>query len=201
MVKQGMKTKDLIKELQEADPSGELHVITDDGIPSFVLTKLGYYDGVGFYIEDDKFIFDSDQDKVVIQAYDLEDFIWKYGGDYSKVEFKGRYVNDNRKEGILKQCEKISRECKEFEQRSTEEMLYRVFVKLNENNIIIQSKEYAITQMNHMFYFDKNEKDININAELAIRKNLCQGECIAVARSGFFEAKDAGDYWEWKLKF
>lgn len=50
-----MKTKDLIKKLQETDPSGELEVVADGSPIYFLETYPAYYDGsLAILIEDPK---------------------------------------------------------------------------------------------------------------------------------------------------
>ena len=74
-----MKTKDLIKILKEADPTGEHHVrIEGDGWPTFAHLEDGYWDGPCCYEENGKVIIDYENTKLRLYARNTEDWI----GDY-----------------------------------------------------------------------------------------------------------------------
>lgn len=54
-----MKTKDFIKMLQDADPSGEAHIRWGEGVPTHAVLKEGYWDGPFSYINEDGQYVDS----------------------------------------------------------------------------------------------------------------------------------------------
>jgi hypothetical protein len=77
-----MKVKQLIEELQKADPSGELQV---DGV-TYIEKLPGYWDGPCSYIDEQgNFVIDSKKEKVRIKDIDLESFLWDNDGDTSKL--------------------------------------------------------------------------------------------------------------------
>jgi len=85
-----MKTKDLIRKLQEADPSGELNVRINGGPISFVEEKEGYWDGTYNYLEKDKtgkpiWVQSTKNHKVDIYTMELFDFVEKYDGNLDEV--------------------------------------------------------------------------------------------------------------------
>lgn len=65
-----MTTGQLIKLLQEADPSGEAHMRMEGGIPWFVECKPGYYDGAYSYIDENKnFVYSTEGWKVDVMNH------------------------------------------------------------------------------------------------------------------------------------
>lgn len=71
-----MKTKDFIKMLQEADPSGEAHLRMEGGIPVFAEHKPGYWDGPYSYIDKDgNYVYSTQGSKVDVYCRDLEGFV------------------------------------------------------------------------------------------------------------------------------
>jgi hypothetical protein len=117
-----MKTKDLIKILQEEDPSGESHVRIGDGNPIFFAGgKPGYWDGPYNYLEkgeDGKFtwVASTEGHKVDIYTMDLFDFAERFQGDWEEMKKHIRveytYLDDDeRAKSFMKKAEK---ECKEY---------------------------------------------------------------------------------------
>ena len=71
-----MKTKEFIKMLQEADPSGESHIRMSGGIPVFAELKAGYWDGPYSYIDEEgNYVYSTKGNKVDIYCRDIESFI------------------------------------------------------------------------------------------------------------------------------
>lgn len=71
-----MKTKELIKLLQEVDPSGECHVRMEGGIPITAYRLPGYYDGAYEYLDESgNWVVSTKGDKVDIITMDKETFI------------------------------------------------------------------------------------------------------------------------------
>lgn len=104
-----MKTKDFIKMLQDADPTGEHHVRINGGFPSFAELVEGYYDGSYNYIDDDgNFVRSNEDSKVDIMIMTLDDFVEKYYDEKdpdnwnkikSKIKFKlDDYANDEQRQ-------------------------------------------------------------------------------------------------------
>lgn len=72
-----MKSKEFIKMIQEADPTGEKYIRLSDGIPIFADPKPGYWDGPFAYInEDGKYVTSISGDKIDICIKSPADFIW-----------------------------------------------------------------------------------------------------------------------------
>lgn len=105
-----MKTKDFIKMLQDADPTGEHHVRLNDGFPVFAELVEGYYDGSYNYIDDDgNFVRSNEDSKVDIMTMTIDDFVSQYYNEKeldnlekikSKIKFKldGLSDENQRKE-------------------------------------------------------------------------------------------------------
>ena len=71
-----MKTKDFIKILQEADPSGESHIRMQGSIPMYAEYKPGYWDGPYAYIDDDgNYVYSTMGSKIDISCIDIEYFV------------------------------------------------------------------------------------------------------------------------------
>lgn len=68
-----MKVKELIAKLQEADPSGELHVSGIYGVERL----QGYYDGAGFQVTLSET--DESEDKLVISDKEPKIYLYSYG--------------------------------------------------------------------------------------------------------------------------
>lgn len=73
-----MKVKELIARLQEADPSGELHV---SGVYDAQWLP-GYYDGAGFQVtlsetdeSEDKLVISDKEPKIYLYSYDIFDAV------------------------------------------------------------------------------------------------------------------------------
>lgn len=67
-----MTTGELIKQLQEADPEGNLHVRIAGECPVAVERKPGYWDGRYSCVENGKFHVSTEGDKIDIHTMDLE---------------------------------------------------------------------------------------------------------------------------------
>lgn len=107
-----MKTKDFIKMLQDADPSGELHIrFRGDSVlrvPIAVYKMDGYYDGGYSYIDDEgNFVYTNRNDKVDIYYTDIFDFVelnLKENTTYEEILSKFKFdsdLNEQDKEKIL----------------------------------------------------------------------------------------------------
>lgn len=108
-----MKTKDLIEQLQKADPSGELHVVLPSGdIPWFAMSEPGYWNGCYSYIasdeedEDRRWVHSIKEAKVTLVGVSPYDFIEEHQ-KLNWEEFKekiifelGGYLPDSKKEKI-----------------------------------------------------------------------------------------------------
>lgn len=71
-----MTTKEFIKLLQEADPSGTAHIRMDDGFPVSVVLKEGYYDGPYEYIDEEgNYVYSARGTKVDIYCMSIWNFV------------------------------------------------------------------------------------------------------------------------------
>lgn len=85
-----MKTKHIIKELQEIDPSGETHVRFNAGeeIIGFE-RKEGYYDGAYTYKDEEGRLVITDQgEKIDAMVESINDRIWDCEGDLKRIKKK-----------------------------------------------------------------------------------------------------------------
>jgi len=105
-----MTTKEFIKMLEEADPTGEMHVRMNGGIPYLAEPKPGYWDGSYDYLDEDgNWVKSREGNKVDIWTMDVFDFVEKqmdiHGDDiaFSEIEkkiiFKG--ISDRDSNGFL----------------------------------------------------------------------------------------------------
>jgi hypothetical protein len=113
-----MKTKEFIKMLQDADPSGEAHIRMEGGIPISAQIKEGYWDGPFSYLdENENYVYSIEGYKVDIYCRDIWDHVdWMVDYDtktsWEEVEktFKfelGGYAlkesRDDKKQRVLDQ--------------------------------------------------------------------------------------------------
>jgi len=106
-----MKTKDLIKLLQEEDPTGECHVRIDGDPIWFLEHKPGYWDGPYNYLEkddDDKYtwVASTKGDKIDIRTMDMWSFAERFQGNWEEMEKHIRveytYCEKDRENGFMK---------------------------------------------------------------------------------------------------
>ena len=126
-----MKTKELIKMLQEEDPDGESHIRINGDPIIFVDKKPGYWDGPYSYLETENnkhvWVQSTKGSKVDINTLDLFDFAELYKGDWKEMKNHIRieydYLDDGEKERMF--LEKAKKECEEYneiEKKVTEMM-------------------------------------------------------------------------------
>jgi hypothetical protein len=115
-----MKTRELIKLLQEEDPSGECHVRINSEPISSVYSLPGYWDGPYNYLEKDEngdpiWVQSTKGDKIDIGTVDLFWLAEYYKGDWEEMKKHIRveytYLDDKHTEHFLKLAEK---ECIEY---------------------------------------------------------------------------------------
>jgi hypothetical protein len=71
-----MKTKDFVKMLQEADPTGEAHVRMSGGFPHMAILLPGYYDGSYSYLDEEgNYVVSRAGTKVDIYMMGIEEFV------------------------------------------------------------------------------------------------------------------------------
>ena len=184
-----MISSDLIKLLQEADPSGNLHVRINGEAPEHVMAKPGYYDGPYTYMDGGKLVFSTEGDKVDIDTFDVDAFVWENFDDWEdKVEFHYTYLDGGEHEKIVREhLKKVAQEAREFDKESITEFSKSVMDKIRDGYKVIQ-KDTNVGYYNTMF-FTKEGEEIK----------LLQGDCHAIIR-GSFKPNIKEDHIEWEPK-
>lgn len=196
-----MKTKELIKKFKELDPSGELHV---DGI-LYVDSLPGYYDGPCHYTEDENFVIDYNNEKIVLYHLCFDDFFWD--NDKSKLKvLDDVHVDIKTEKDYYDKIEEIHKQKKEFKQDSLQRQLPEILDKLKEGYAIIKHKD----AQKYFFTWIQKEiinLDMTLNDEVLLRKSysgsynhLAQGEAYVIADSGYFSCIETYKNYEiWNL--
>lgn len=206
-----MTTKEFIKILQEADPSGEAHIRMDGGVPEFVELKEGYWDGPYKYIDaDDRMVTTTKGMKVDVYCRDYSYYIWDdlEWNSYQETEdglfekLKQRFVFDygvtyenlpqHRKDDIDRFHKKLKEDLDEYiayKRESDQKYLQEVIDKYNKGWRFLQKKDAK-----WKFY------DWNILNENGKGEGANWATTGPVLLSGKFEPFENGDFLEWKLK-
>lgn len=189
-----MKTKDIIKELQEIDPSGETHVRFQSGELIGFERKEGYYDGAYTYKDDqDRFVITDKGEKIDAYFEEISDMIWEYKGNLEEIENKivvDLSKKDARKDFLERVIKPEAEKAREWHRKSLEEFTFKVLKKIKEGWIVTQPLDTKIGHLNYM-YFEKDDK----------KEKMCQGECDAVLNSGFFELITENTRYLWTINF
>jgi hypothetical protein len=204
-----MKTKDFIKMLQDADPSGEAYVRMSGGVPIFAELKEGYWDGPYSYIDEDgKYITSTEGTKVDIWTKEPNDYIWDdlewnsyqepedglFEKLKSKFEFRfgGYAIPAHRQERIDSFFKDLKEELDDYisyKKASDQKYLDEVCEKYKNGWKFLQKKEGK-----WKFYdwdiLDENGKNQGAN----------WATTGPILLSGKFEPTDSDKYLEWKLK-
>jgi len=211
-----MKSKILIKLLQEADPSGELEVVvpTEEGNVDifFVESKAGYWDGSYHVMERDwsnKYYniigaqYRSDGVKLCLKTISIQDAL------FSNIDLPITVVDTFLEKTMQKQVDEWREEAKKIIKESFDEY-FEKFKKdfipkmLKDDLKILQPNEYPIGYHNVMWLvrdtkkfkpFDKRHYVTNENQE-----HLCQGDCEVIIKTGLFEPIKREKYTEWIFK-
>lgn len=129
-----MKTKDLIKMLQEADPKGEGHVRMAGGVPYYAESKEGYWDGPYSYIDENgNYVYSIQGYKIDLCCKDIQDFVcdeigidadypWEKIKEKFKFEIGGYSIESQRNE----RAESVLKEARET---------YDMITNLNKNSL------------------------------------------------------------------
>lgn len=146
-----MKTKDLIKLLQEEDPSGETEVVIDDGRDIFYLDTLpGYWDGnYTTLIRDSskKPYYDiigakyrSDGTKIKIKGMSWEDVL------ENDPDFSIEVIDIGVYKKMQKEVDKYREEIKEINEKFKKKFKFKIDI---EENIVQNKEEYKL--LNYIF--------------------------------------------------
>ena len=190
-----MKTKDLIKALQEEDPTGENHVrVGGGGALISVVSKPGYWDGPYQYIDENGiFVETTEDDKIDLLCRSVEDVIWDLDGDMDKIKEKIRveysYCDKKHENDFWKYIENESKTAKEFKKELYEEIFKGMLEKINKGWKIVQSKSEPIGK----FFTLKYKKGLK-------KEGLNAGEHKIVFNKNMFEPVEKGKYIYWILK-
>ena len=211
-----MTTKEFIKILEEADPTGNAHIRMEGGIPLFAELKPGYWDGPYKYIDENgNFVLSSKGDKVDIYCLDIFDFVerqynfhdperntWEYIQSHFKCDLTYciQEQNEERFAPILKEAKEAFDDIVEMEQRMWEKELDDAIKHAEEGWTWFQNKEVDNKELkfnSHYYYtwkiYDKNGKDQGSNVY----------NTIPVLKSGLFEKSDNNvkkGYYQWIYK-
>lgn len=210
-----MKTKDFIKMLQKADPTGEGYIrLPGGGAPWFAEVKEGYWDGSYQYLElgDEKKYYPHDSIlvtsikgyKVDINVMETDSIIWDENGDIERIkkrlrfEFDGYHPNQVKEKinKLWNDIEKEASNAKKFHEKSTTEWSENVIKKFfNEKDRweIRQPLDTKIGWANHMIAYQSKFLGLTIE-----KHQLCQGECLAIIESGKFYYEKGNEYYVWK---
>lgn len=201
-----MKTKDFIKMLQDADPTGEAHIRFSDGNPLFAELKEGYWDGAYHYKDDENnYVLSTLNDKIDIYFEDTYDFIesiieenWKGTVPYetlweivkSKFRFELTYVHKQDKiDEFLKKRREEFDECINIHTQINKNNLNRVIELFNNGCKVFRKREIKNLFDSSNWKFSNNIIDANT------------GTIDAIVNSGRFKEFDYDDeYIEYKLK-
>lgn len=186
-----MKSKELIKQLQEADPTGEVEVYGCAGAIHFIELMPGYWDGTCEYFEQSKFfpekmfVTDKLDQKILIREINLEEFIFTVGGDLSRV-----ILNVRDPERWEKKCEEYTKEVKKIIKELNDAQFKDFMQKFIIEKFEIICPDKTKADKFHEQYWRKDGK----------LDKLCQGDCVIVLKSGFFKQIEDSNYIKYVLK-
>lgn len=203
-----MKTKDFIKMLQEADPTGEGYIrLPDGGAPWFAEQKPGYWDGPYQYLEkinpeqhdhagNFKLVTSTKGYKIDIHTLDSSTIVWDEDGNMDEI--RKRIVFDYAGYGSDIRSEKEERHWKAIEDEAK-------FARDHHEKSLIEWTDRVIREYVDCGYEIRQPLDKPIGYyhcmtahTLFTKKNFCQGECMAVIMSGKFYPEKGKNYYVWK---
>ncbi len=134
-----MTTREFIKILQEADPSGTSHIRMEGGIPLFAELKPGYWDGPYSYIDEEgNYVTSTEGSKVDIHCLDIWYFVERYENlswDEIREKFKFNYTysSEEQKREREDQIIKIAKEAYDTIKEVREESYQRSLTDMIKN--------------------------------------------------------------------
>jgi len=189
-----MKSKDLIKLLQEEDPTGEEEVVIGNSDICSVASLPGYYDGsYSLLVKDESgdiigAEYRSDGSKLCIYTMDWYDVL----SDIPDAPIKVVDVFTHKK--MQEAVDKGRAEIKSIHAKFEAESLKSVIEKLNDGWVIRQKDSDPITKCHYQHFYKKG---------LIFQKieKLNQGQCIVVVLRDKFDAiKENDGFIYWRLK-
>lgn len=199
-----MKTKDFIKMLQKADPTGEGYIrLPGGGAPWFAEEKEGYWDGPYQFLDyrkdkngHDAVLTTSTKGyKIDIHVMDANSIIWDENGDMERIKkriaFDYTYINGDEKiSNSWKHIEEEAKYARGFHEKSLADWTTRTIDKYFSGGWEVrQPLDKKIGFFNSMI----------AHGFLGLTKEtFCQGECMAVIESGKFYYEKENEYYVWK---
>lgn len=199
-----MTTKEIIKKLQEIDPSGNLHVRPSAGGAICGFHKVeGYYDGAYEYLdlENDILIHTIKGYKIDVDVLTVDDIIDNCDGKMEEIRklidfdvnhyYAGAHVK--AEDDFWDKIEKKAKVTREQAKKSLEEYTFKVLKNYKSGYTMIENKSEDKFSLGYYWIKNDNMED----------KNVPQcGELHAVITSGFFTKENYNDdYCVWKLNF
>lgn len=183
-----LTTRDFIKMILEADPTGDAHVSLSGGAPYSATRMPGYWDGSYSYLDEGIYVRSRAGYKVTIQTTSLIDVIWDAEGDMALIKTHIRLTSADDShfwEGI----EKSAAECRGYFQQNNAEWI-RKLVKMVEEREICYFEFCKGSSRCHAY---------NSEGE-CVADPLCSGEIQALINSpGLFECyEDTASISQWK---
>lgn len=194
-----MKTKDFIKLLQEADPSGEAHLRMCDGVPIYVILKEGYWDGPYSYLDEDGRYVDSTQgSKIDVYFKEPEDIVSEVIDDWNPYEdsedglwekvkdrFKFDYSylpesTEEKKERFFSRLAKHFEWYLEFQKESWDNNLKEVLQKYKDGWKFYQEKDEGPNGYYSWIIIDSDGKN----------KGACMAITYPILKSGIFKMSE-----------
>jgi len=201
-----MKTKEFIKMLKEADPSGEAYVrLPDGGAPYYAEHKEGYWDGAYQYLEKidghkPTLITSTRGSKVDITSLHIDDIVWEEDGNIERIKNRLRFdmtfypdVNNNKINTYMKYVEEEAEWVHKKHIDSVEDWKNRVLEKwFNEEDIITTEIRQPLDKKIGWF------NQMTAHHLFKSKQHLCQGECMAIIESGEFYPEKNKKYYIWR---
>jgi hypothetical protein len=211
-----MKVKDFIKMLQEADPTGEMHIRMPEGIPFAAEPKPGYWDGAYSYIDEGgNWVHTADDGKVDIHCMDIYEFVYQIFGSRSynlpsweevsskfvfNLELKNESQRIESQQRILQEAKEAFNELTETRMKWKSDGIERARTQAKMGWTWFQNKlvdDPSIVPNIHVYYtweiFDGN----------GIKETSNVHNVEAILYSGLFEKIDDNvmpGYYQWKIK-
>ena len=206
-----MTTKEFIKMLQEADPTGESHIRMSGGIPYSAELKPGYWDGPYSYInEEGQYVYTTQENKVDIYTIEIWDFVerhYRRGTAWEDIEkmfvfdltYSIKEHRDERANRILKEAKEAFIEIDRIENDLYEGALKEMIENSDSGWTWFQDKKVDLEERPnfHIYYtwkiYDGKGKEMGSNIH----------HTQSILQSGLWEKHDNGvkdGYYQWIKK-
>lgn len=195
--------KKAVEEFHSKSKFKDAHLRLSSGTPQSAVLKEGYYDGCYSFIDEKgNYVITEKGFKIDIYSIeDVEDFVYDEEGNDSKVIID--LHDQNSVQSIQNRIKDASKKYKEVVAKLDNAALVDVLKKINEGWKIVQPRYEKIGMYNVMRYvkdiikFVDDTKIVTIDNDNQSR--LCQGECGAVLKFGFFKSVCLDNLIEWKF--